>query len=281
MSREPASTDLAALRVAVPETRQLDILADLLERRGAEVQRLPLVNILDVEDPRPVEQWLHRFIDEPGDLLIVLTGEGIRRLRGFAQRAGLEDDFRQALARTHKLCRGPKPGRALKEMDLKADATGAAPTTPGIIETLENMNAARPLKGQRVCVQLYGQDPNRLLMDFLLQHGVEADTVAPYRYAPGSDEAKIVAFIHSLNAGQVDAITFTSQPQFRRLLEVARKHSMEQSLLDGMQRVLAVAVGPVVGDQLASHGIRVEVMPEENYFMKPMVTALARHVSKR
>lgn len=281
MTREPANHDLDALRVAVPETRQLDILAGLLERRGARVLRLPLVSILDVEDPQPVEHWLRRFIDDPGDLFIVLTGEGLRRLRGFAARAGIEGDYREALGRVRKLCRGPKPGRALKEMGLQADATGAAPTTPGIIETLEDMNAEKPLKGQRVCVQLYGQDPNRLLMDFLLQHGAEVDTVAPYRYAPASDEQKVVDFIHSLNAGEVDAITFTSQPQFQRLLDVARKNDMEPALMDGMRRVLAVAVGPVVGDQLASHGIDVEVMPRENYFMKPMVTALARHVSRR
>lgn len=281
MSREPANNDLDALRVAVPETRQLDILAELLERRGADVLRLPLVTILDVEDPKPVELWLRRFIDEPGDLLILLTGEGLRRLRGFAERAGVEDGFREALTRVHKLCRGPKPGRALKEMELKADSTGAAPTTPGIIETLKVMNEEIPLRGQRVHVQLYGQDPNRPLMDFLEEHGADVHPVAPYRYAPASDEEKIVDFIRSLNAGQVDAITFTSQPQFKRLLEVARNHNMEQSLLEGMRRVVAVAVGPVVGDQLSSHGVRVEVMPDGNYFMKPMVTALARHVNRR
>lgn len=281
MNRELANNDLDALRVAVPETRQLDILAELLERRGAQVLRLPLVSILDVEDAEPVEQWLRRFTEQPGDLFIVLTGEGLRRLRGFAGRAGIEEAFREALGKVHKLCRGPKPGRALKEMDLKADSTGAAPTTPGIIETLEALNAKTPLRGQRVYVQLYGQDPNRPLIDFLERHGAEVDTVAPYRYAPASDEQKIVGFIRSLQAGEVDAITFTSQPQFKRLLDVARKHHMEQGLLEGMQRVLAVAVGPVVGDQLASHGIHVEVMPEENYFMKPMVTALARHVSRR
>jgi len=281
MTREPVNSDLDGLRVAVPETRQLDVLVELLERRGAHVLRLPLVSILDVENPEPVEQWLHRFIEEPGDLFVVLTGEGIRRLRGFARRAGLEEAFREALGHVPKLCRGPKPGRALKEMGLKADRTGASPTTSGIIRTLRAMDAEMPLKGQRVYVQLYGQDPNRPLQDFLEERGASVDAVAPYRYAPASDEQKIVAFLDSLNAGEVDAITFTSQPQFQRLMDVARKHDREQNLLDGMRRVLAVAVGPVVGDKLAGHGIDVQVMPEENYFMKPMVTALARYVSRR
>ena len=41
---------LADKVVAVPEARQLDVLASLLERRGASVLRCPLVSILDSPD---------------------------------------------------------------------------------------------------------------------------------------------------------------------------------------------------------------------------------------
>ncbi|MGM0632436.1 MAG: uroporphyrinogen-III synthase [Pseudomonadota bacterium] len=281
MTRPPANNDLQDLTIAVPESRQLDILVELLERRGATVQRLPLITILDAEDTALVENWLRRFIDQPGDLFIVLTGEGIRRLRGFAERAGMEEAFRQALGQIHKLCRGPKPGRALKEMDLKADSQGTKPTTEGIIEALSAMDEEQPLTGQRVYVQLYGEDPNRALMEFLAAKGAEAIPVAPYRYTPASDEGRILDFIQALHRGEIDAVTFTSQPQFKRLLNVARKNDLEEALIDGLQRTLSVAVGPVVGDQLAAHDIEVKVMPEEQYFMKPMVTALARHVRSR
>ncbi len=281
MTRPPANNDLQDLTIAVPESRQLDILVELLERRGATVQRLPLITILDAEDTEQVEMWLRRFIDQPGDLFVVLTGEGIRRLRGFAQRAGMEEAFRQALGRIHKLCRGPKPGRALKEMDLKPDSQGTKPTTEGIIETLSAMDQEQPLNGQLVYVQLYGEDPNRALMEFLAAKGAEAIPVAPYRYTPASDEGRILDFIQALHRGEIDAVTFTSQPQFKRLLNVARKNDLEEALIDGLQRTLSVAVGPVVGDQLAAHDIEVKVMPEEQYFMKPMVTALARHVRSR
>ena len=41
---------LAGKVVAVPEARQLDVLANLLERRGAAVLRCPLVGIVDSRD---------------------------------------------------------------------------------------------------------------------------------------------------------------------------------------------------------------------------------------
>src|SRR5690606_16569630 len=104
---EELESGLEGQVVAVPESRQLDILSDLLQRRGAQVLRVPLVSILDAPDPVPVERWLREFIAEPHDHFIILTGEGLRRLQGFAERAGILSDYTAALAKVHKICRGP------------------------------------------------------------------------------------------------------------------------------------------------------------------------------
>jgi uroporphyrinogen-III synthase len=104
------------------------------------------------------------------------------------------------------------------------------------------------------------------------------NTVAPYVYAPQTHETQVVALIHALARGDVSAITFTSQPQFTRLQDVAREHGLESELLAGLRRVVVAAVGPVVGDQLQAAGVPVSVMPDTQFFMKPMVTALVRRV---
>ena len=258
--------------VAVPESRQLDILEDLLVRRGARVLRVPLVAILDAPDPAPILRWIDAFIAAPAEYLVVLTGEGLRRLRSLAQRHGREEAFIAALQRTTTVCRGPKPGRALKEMDIKPDLLGKAPTTPGVIEALEELELA----GRHVAVQLYGEEPNLLLMDYLRGRGAIVSSVAPYVYAPHTHEEKVVELLHSLVRGDVTMMTFTSQPQYTRLVEVARSHGIEDVLQAGLARVAVAAVGPVVGDQLSAAGIRVSVMPESQFFMKPMVTELVK-----
>ena len=74
--------------VAVPESRQLDVLASLLERRGASVLRCPLVAIVDSPDEAGVLDWIERLIATPTDLAVFYTGEGVQRLVGFASRAG-------------------------------------------------------------------------------------------------------------------------------------------------------------------------------------------------
>jgi uroporphyrinogen-III synthase len=163
--------------IALPETRQLDVLSAMLEKRGASVLRCPLVSILDAPDPEPVNHWLLRCIETPFDDFIILTGEGIRRLRGFAARLGAEARWIESLRGVRKLARGPKPGRALQEIGLKPELQAAEPTTEGVIATLDGLD----LRGRRVAVQLYGDDPNERLMQYLSGRGIEADTVAPYR----------------------------------------------------------------------------------------------------
>ncbi|MGH8275300.1 MAG: hypothetical protein ACRETH_01240, partial [Steroidobacteraceae bacterium] len=55
------SQPLAGRTVAVPETRELEMFAAMLERRGASVVRCPLVAIRDAPDPQPVLAFARDF----------------------------------------------------------------------------------------------------------------------------------------------------------------------------------------------------------------------------
>lgn len=269
----PESGGLQGKRVAVPEARQLGVLVELLRNRGAEVLEIPLVAILDAPDPAPVVAWLEEFVRRPPDILILLTGEGLKRLLDLAGRHGSEAGFVAALGQVCKLCRGPKPERVLRTLGMQADIQAVEPTTAGVMASL----APVALDGKRVAVQLYGEEPNLPLVEFLRSKGADVSTVAPYVYASKEDEARVVQFIDSLCAGAVDVVTFTSQPQFKRLQEVARKHGREAELDAGLRRSLLAAVGPLVAQQLSEAGHTVAVMPDRTWFMKPLVTALMRH----
>ena len=258
--------------VALPETRQLNVLAELLERRGASVVRCPMVAILDSPDADSVVGWIRRFIDDPMDLFIIYTGEGVERLLKFAARAELKDEFIAALARTRKLARGPKPGRALRKVSLKPEIAALAPTTDGVIETLNSLT----LENARVGVQLYGRDPNDTLMNYLTPRSGTVDCVAPYVYASEVDDVQVTDLIGRMSAGEIDAIAFTSKSQVDRLRKLARRSGLGQALDTALARMTVAAIGPVVAEQLRGVGVRVDVMPQKAWFMKPLVTELTR-----
>lgn len=265
---------LAGRHIAIPESRELDLFADMLLTRGARVLRCPLVSIHDAPDQALVTRWIEQFVAGPWDDLILLTGEGLRRMLGTAERAGgsLREDFIAKLGQVRKLTRGPKPGTALRSIGLKSDLVALEPTTEGVIRTLQAEN----LQGRRVAVQLYGTEPNLPLIDFLREAGAEVSSVAPYVYADDVEDARVEELVSAILDGQLDAVAFTSATQVRRLFQIGRRQCGEQALLDGLGQLKVAAVGPVVADELRERGVRVDLMPESSFFMKPLVRELVK-----
>jgi uroporphyrinogen-III synthase len=272
VSTPPTDADraLAGRVVAVPEARQLDVLANLLERRGATVLRCPLVGIKDSADTDAVVAWIERRLTAPTDLIVFYTGEGIERLLGFARRAGLESAFVSALAQTPKLTRGPKPKRALRRLELNAEFEAAEPTTAGLVATAATIAAPNG----RVAIQLYSATQDPELLDHFRQRGIEPDCIAPYVYASAAEDEQVATLITELEAGRIDAIAFTSKAQVQRLLALARERSLEPALRSGLARTRVAAVGPVVSAELKKAGVRLDAMPEDSYSMKPLVTSV-------
>lgn len=277
MPNSPQPQPLAERHIAVPESRQLDVFANMLESRGAGVYRCPLVSIYDSPDAQSVNAWLERFIDHPPDGLILLTGEGLRRLLGFAERHQCQDKFIAALSAVPTLTRGPKPGAALREIGLKPTLLAAEPTTDGVIKTLQDFD----LKEKRFAVQLYGDVVNQPLQDALQSAGAEVDAVAPYRYADDIDDQHVHALIAKLIQQEFDAICFTSMSQVTRLMKIAVRmddsRQTRRQLITALNKTCVASVGPIVKEALEKYDVSTTLMPEDQFFMKPLVRQLVTH----
>jgi len=259
---------LAGRVVAVPETREIDIFAAMLERRGAQVIRCPLVAIRDAPDPAPILEWSRKLAAGSFDDLILLTGEGLHRILACIDRndSTLRGPFVAALARLRKVTRGPKPARVLRELGMKPEIAAERPTTDGVIASLRALD----LKGRRFGVQLYGTEPNLPLVEFLQSAGATVSTVAPYVYADAADDAAVLSLLERLQAGGIDAIAFTSTPQVERLFSAAPAAVVTAAL----GKTVVAAVGPVVADTLHKHGVQARLMPEDSFFLKPLTSVL-------
>jgi uroporphyrinogen-III synthase len=73
-----------------------------------------MIAIRDAPDAEPIAAWLRRFAEGRSDDLVLMTGEGLRRLLGLARRTGLGSAFLDPLRATRKITRGPKPVGALR-----------------------------------------------------------------------------------------------------------------------------------------------------------------------
>lgn len=266
---------LAGRTIAVPESREIEVFAALLERRGARVIRCPLIAIRDAPDPAPVLDWSRQLAAGGLDDVILLTGEGLRRILSCIERhePGLKPRFLEALGKMRTITRGPKPAKVLRELGMKAALAAEQPTTDGVIASLRGLD----LRCRRVGVQLYGTEPNRPLIDFLESAGAVVSIVAPYVYADAADEQAVGSLIRQLHEGSIDAIAFTSSAQIERLIAVASEEYAKAALAN----TLVAAIGPVVADALRRHGIDARLMPEESFFLKPLTSALEEALGQR
>lgn len=268
---------LNGYRILILETREEAQLSRLLTEQGADVLQCPMFTIHDAPDPAPIEAWIRRFIENPFDDLVLMTGEGLRRVMKIVRQIGVEGEFVAALGKARKFARGPKPGRALREIGLEPQMTTEKPTSEGIAEMLSRLD----LKGHRLALQLYPDKDHGALIGAIKAQGAEVDTVLPYVYDAQAADANIVTAIDEMAQGRVDAIALTNLGQVRRLIEAARAHGREDALRQGLERTLIASVGPAVSGELKSHGLRTDIYPANDaYFMKPLISAMATALGK-
>ena len=268
---------LNGYRILILETREEAQFSRLLTEQGADVLQCPMFTIHDAPDPAPIEAWIRRFVAAPCDDLVLMTGEGLRRLMKVVRRIGLEPEFVAALGKTRKFARGPKPGRALREIGLEPQVTTEKPTSEGIAEMLSRID----LRGHRLGLQLYPDKDHSVLVGAIKAQGAEVDTVLPYIYDAQAADANIVTAIDEMAQGRIDAIALTNLGQVRRLVEVARARGCEARLREGLAQTPIASVGPVVSDELKSHGLRADISPAEDaYFMRPLISAMAAALGK-
>jgi len=268
---------LNGYRILILETREEAQFARLLAEQGADVLQCPMFTIHDAPDPAPIEAWIRRVIATPLDDLVLMTGEGLRRLMKVVRRIGVEPEFVAALGKARKFTRGPKPGRALREIGLEPQMTTEKPTSEGIGEMLAKID----LKGHRVGLQLYPDKDHGTLIGAIRAQGAEVDTVTPYVYDAQAADTNIVTAIDEMALGRIDALALTNLGQVRRLIEVARARGCEERLREGLSRTPIASVGPAVSDELKAHGLRTDIYPANDaFFMKPLISAMAAALGK-
>jgi uroporphyrinogen-III synthase len=268
---------LNGYRILILETREEAQFSRLLSEQGADVLQCPMFAINDAADSAPIEAWIARAIDKPFDDLVLMTGEGLRRLMKVVKRIGVERDFIAALGKMRKFARGPKPGRALREIGLEPQQTTEKPTSEGIAEMLSRID----LKGRRLGLQLYPDKDHGALIGAVAAQGADVDPVLPYVYDAKTADTNIVTAIEEMAGGRIDAIALTSSGQARRLFDVAKAHGCEARLREGLKKTPIASVGPVVSDELAAHGLHASIsLAEGAYFMKPLISAMAVELGK-
>jgi uroporphyrinogen-III synthase len=257
-------------RIALLESRKAADLATLIDRLGG--TPISVASVREVPHPEAVSRALGGLVAGEFGILIALTGAACDALFTAAEQTGRLDIVIERLRNMTLACRGPKPLGALRRRGLAADVQTVKPhTTADLLAALSTLDLA----ARHVLVLMYGER-NPTFVDALTARGARVTDLCPYEWALPEDVGELQRLIDGTIAGDVDAMLFTSQVQFRHLMQVAHAMGKGPALLRALRDdVVTASVGPVCTHALRLEGVIPDVMPA-----MPNSTALVQAVGE-
>lgn len=266
--------DLRGSTVLAFESRRAVELEKLIRRHGGVPVVVPSMREVPLEENAAAFEFLDRLESGAVDVVIMLTGVGVRTLVGALAEACPPDRLAELLRRTKLVARGPKPVAALRELGLKPQVVVPEPNTWR--EILAALDADGSLQGRRIAVQEYGK-PNPELVAGLEARGAMVLGVPVYLWALPDDTGPLEDAVRRLaSAGDVDFAVFLSATQVDHVMQTADALGLRDAVLDAARRVVVASIGPVCSESLRKHGLPVDLEPAHPK-MGSLVVAVARH----
>jgi len=270
------SDSLGGARVALLEARMESELSSLVCRHGGEPICVPAMRELERDFTTEGATAIDAIARE-GAVVVLATGVGLNRWLKLADALGRGVEARHGLARAIVVCRGPKPIAVLKREGLSAHVRAPAPHT-----TRELLDALSPVEvHDRDVVFVHDGGGSSVVPQALARRGARVFEVRPYEWALPEEVEPLEALVAKLIAGEVDALTITTQVQARHLFDVADSIGMRAALTRALrEKVVVAAVGPTCVATLEALGTPAHVVPELSK-MGPLILALASYFGRR
>ena len=248
------------MRVVSFESRMAAETSRLVEKSGGVAIVAPSMREVPIEKNPEARDFGRKLLAGDYDVVIFMTGGGTRYLFAAMETDYERDRLVEALSSTVVVARGPKPVRALGELEVPITLTVPEPNTWR--EILEAMAADRRIKlrGARVAVQLYGRT-NEPFLRALQEAGARVDAVRVYRWDMPEDRGPLVAALRQMVGGTADIALFTSANQVTNVFRAAEDEGIEGDLRRSLEHLLVCSIGPVCSEALSERGVDVDFEP--------------------
>ncbi|MBO2944711.1 uroporphyrinogen-III synthase [Paenibacillus sp. F411] len=260
--------------IALTGPRKATDMAKLVENMGGTPLIRPAQGTVFLDD-EALRASITDWVEHPPDWSLFTTGIGFEAIMDMAEQMGVQEKLLQILQTTRIAARGYKTVNALKKRGLKPLVRDDDGSTAGLIRAFEGYD----IQGKRVTLQLHGESAPQLVA-WLQEKETQTVQILPYKHIPPEEE-ELGLLLSEIIRHQVDAVAFTSAPQFRFLAEYARRKESWEPLAAALcGPVIVCAVGKVTAQGLIEEGIEPQVVPEEER-MGSMLVALGRYFAER
>ena len=261
--------------VVVTRSReQASALSEELVALGAQTLEFPTIRC----QPRPatdpqVAQAIDDLLADRADWVVFTSANGVNSFFGQLTETG-----RDARAFAHaKVCAiGPATARALADHGISADAVPPRYVAESVAETLLSHGVTA---GTKVML-LRASVARGVLPERLREAGAEVSVTAVYDTVTPEADDQAQDLLARLEAGEVDAVTFTSSStvrNFRTQLEAAAGSAGRADEL--LANVACLSIGPVTSQTAAELGISIAAEAQQ-YTIDGLVQTVRAHLAR-
>lgn len=246
------------LRVLVLESRRRTEMAALVVSHGGQPMSAPAMRELPLESNTEARAAIECLVRGDLDVLISLTGVGLKAALDLAEETVGPGRFEAALRAVRVIARGPKPASVLRGLDIVPWIVAPEPNTWREVLGAIDAKGAGALQGLRVMVQEYGTSSSELLGG-LASRGATVTRMPIYRYSLPDDVEPLRLAVRALVDGVLDVALFTTATQVTHLLGVADDEQRGAAVRQALGRVVVASIGPTTSEELSGQGIAIDI----------------------
>jgi len=255
-----AHASFNGLRVLSLESRRAKEIEKLIRTYGGEPIVVPAMREVGLESNQHVLKFAAEVLEGNYDLIIFMTGVGVRAMLEIVQTRYDREEFLAALRKVKIAARGVKPGSVLRELKIAVDVIAEEPSTWH--ELLQAIDGAfgHSLAEMHVVVQEYGASNPELLAE-LSSRSRELTKLPVYQWALPEDLQPLRECVLGIINGMVDVVLFMTAVQIIHLFRIAEQMGVHEGLREALRKTVVLSIGPTTSEELAHYGIEPDFEP--------------------
>jgi uroporphyrinogen-III synthase len=255
-----AHASFKGLRVLSLESRRAKEVEKLIRTYGGEAIVVPSMREVGLESNEETLDFAAKLMRGEFDLVVFLTGVGVRAMLDIVQARYDKEEFLAALRKVKIAARGAKPTTALRELKVPVHVISEEPSTWRELLKSIGEGFGELLANMRVAVQEYGASNPEFLAE-LSSRTRDLTKVPVYLWALPEDIQPLRECVTALQNRTIDIILFMTAVQVIHLFQVAEQMNNVNQLRESLQSTVVLSIGPTTSEELAHYGIQPDFEP--------------------
>jgi uroporphyrinogen-III synthase len=222
----------------------------LAEENKATPVALPTIELVS-KGEKIVDEFLESITRYNPDYSVFMSSKAVKLLFDTAKNVGKLEKLQLAVANTIVMSVGPKTTIALESEGIKVNHQPTTYSSVGVGEEFTKINAV----GKKVIVPRSGAS-TPFLKELLNKIGIDVLEIHLYDVCAFRDTTQWNGFRELFSQNKVDGIVFTSASSVRGFFEIMSKDYEMDIMLDNLEKLSVVSIGPFTSDELKKFKVK-------------------------